>query len=161
MSIFVKQGDLTQIVCDAIVNPANSYGLMGGGVAGVIRRVGGREIEDEAVAKSPINVGEAIVTTAGKLPCRYVIHAPTMREPAMKIPVENVKLATVAAFKLALQINVKSIALPGMGTGVGGVSKDAAAEEIVSIAKEFENKFEEIILLDRNAETIECFKKYV
>ena len=161
MSIFVKQGDLTQIVCDAIVNPANSYGLMGGGVAGVIRRVGGREIEDEAVAKSPINVGEAIVTTAGKLPCRYVIHAPTMREPAMKIPVENVKLATIAALELALQINVKSIAIPGMGTGVGGVSKDAAAEEIVSIAKEFEDKFEEIILLDRNAETIECFKKYV
>jgi len=161
MPIFVKEGDLTQTSCDAIVNPANSYGLMGGGVAGAIRRVGGKEIEDEAVAKSPINVGEAIVTTPGSLPCRYVIHAPTMREPAMKIPVENVKLATDAALKLALQINVKSIAIPGMGTGVGGVSKDAAAKVIVGIAKEFEDKFEEIILLDRNTETINCFKKYL
>ena len=161
MSIFVKHGDLTQIFCDAIVNPANSYGLMGGGVAGAIRRIGGKEIEDEAVAKAPINVGEAIVTNPGSLPCKYVIHAPTMKEPAMRIPVENVRLATKAALDLALQINVKSIAIPGMGTGVGGVSKDDAAKVIVSIVKEFKDKFEEIILLDRNAETIECFKKYV
>jgi len=159
MTIFVKKGDLTQIVCDAIVNPANSYGYMGGGVAGAIKRVGGREIEDEAVAKSPINVGDAIVTTAGKLSCRYVIHAPTMKEPAMRIPVENVKQATKAALELAIQINVKSIAIPGMGTGVGGVSKDAAAKVIVSIAKEYEINFEKIILLDRNNDMINCFNK--
>jgi len=160
MSIFVKKGDLTQVVCDAIVNPANSFGYMGGGVAGAIRRVGGREIEDEAVAKSPINVGEAIVTTPGFLPCRYVIHAPTMKQPAMRIPVENVKLATRAALKLAIQFSVKSIAIPGMGTGVGGVPADSAAEAIVSIAKEYENEFEKIILLDRNDEMINSFKKY-
>lgn len=161
MPIFVKQGDLTQISCDAIVNPANSYGVMGGGVAAAIKNVGGRQIEDEAVAKSPINVGEAIVTTPGKLPCKYVIHAPTMRQPAMRIPLENVRVATVAAFKLALQLDVKSIAIPGMGTGVGGVDKDTAARQIVSVAKEFEDKFDEIILLDRNSKTIECFRKYV
>jgi len=161
MSIFVKKGDLTKIVCDAIVNPANSFGFMGGGVAGAIKRVGGREIENEAVAKSPINVGEAIVTTPGSLPCKYVIHAPTMKQPAMRIPIENVKLATRAAFELALKLDVKSIAIPGMGTGVGGVSTDSAAKEIVNISKEYEDKFEKIILLDRNDEMIRSFEKYL
>ena len=161
MSIFVKKGDLTQVVCDAIVNPANSYGYMGGGVAGAIKRVGGREIENEAIAKAPIHVGEAIVTTSGSLPCKYVIHAPTMKQPAMRIPVENVKLATRAALELALQVNVKSIAIPGMGTGVGRVPVEDAAEAIVSIAKEFEKEFDEIILLDRNDDMISSFEKYI
>jgi len=161
MSIFVRKGDLTQVVCDAIVNPANSYGYMGGGVAGAIKRVGGREIESEAVAKAPIHVGEAVVTTSGSLPCKYVIHAPTMKEPAMKIPVENVKLATRAALELALKTNIRSIAIPGMGTGVGRVPADDAAKAIVSIAKEFENKFDEIILLDRNDEMINSFERYL
>ena len=161
MPIFVKKGDLTQIECDAIVNPANSFGYMGGGVAGAIKRIGGREIEDEAVAKSPINVGEAIVTTSGNLPCKYVIHAPTMKRPAMHIGVQNVKLATVAALKLALELNVNSIAIPGMGTGVGGVPVDSAAREIVNIAKKYEKEFEKIILLDRNEEMISSFEKYL
>jgi len=83
-----------------------------------------------------------------------------MKQPAMRIPVENVKLATRAALKLAIQFSVKSIAIPGMGTGVGGVPADSAAEAIVSIAKEYENEFEKIILLDRNDEMINSFKKY-
>ena len=70
MGIIVQKGDLTQIRCDAIVNPANSFGYMGGGVAGAIKRVGGIEIERDAVSKAPIPVGKAIVTTAGVLPCK-------------------------------------------------------------------------------------------
>ena len=90
MSIVVKRGDITQLSCDAIVNPANSFGYMGGGVAGAIKRIGGNEIEREAVSKAPIRVGSAIATTAGTLPCKYVIHAPTMKQPAMRINVNNV-----------------------------------------------------------------------
>ena len=161
MAIIVQKGDLTQIRCDAIVNPANSFGYMGGGVAGAIKRVGGNEIERDAVSKAPIPVGKAIVTTAGVLPCKYVIHAPTMKQPATRIDVENVKLATKAAFETGLKINIKSIAIPGMGTGVGAVSPDDAAKAITSIAKEFENKFEKIILIDRNDDMIISFKKFV
>jgi len=161
MAIVVQQGDLTKISCDAIVNPANSFGYMGGGVAGAIKRVGGIEIENEAVSKAPIDVGKAIATTAGRLPCKYVIHAPTMKQPAMRIGVENVRLATKAALELGAELNLKTIAIPGMGTGVGRVPVEAAAEAIGSIAKEFEDKFEKIILLDRNDDMTEAFRKYL
>ncbi len=161
MSIIVVKGDLTQTKCDAIVNPANSFGFMGGGVAGVIKRVGGIEIEKEAVSKAPIAVGKAVATTAGILPCKFVIHAPTMKQPAMRIGIENVKLAIYAALKLGAELNLKSIASPGMGTGVGGVPINDAAEVMVHIAKEFENKFEEIILIGKNEDLVESFTKFV
>jgi len=161
MTIIIEKGDLTRIPCDAIVNPANSFGYMGGGVAGAIKRVGGIEIEKEAVSKAPIKVGKAVATTAGKLPCRYVIHAPTMKQPAMQIDAGNVKLATKAAFDLGVKLNLKSIAIPGMGTGVGGVPTSDAAKVIVDIAKEFENKFEKIFLIDRNDEMVESFHRFL
>ncbi len=161
MPIIVKLGDLTQINCDAIVNPANSSGYMGGGVAGAIKRVGGVEIEKEAINKSPIVVGRAVSTSAGSLPCKYVIHAPTMKRPAMRIGVENVRLATQAAFRLAKEMGLSSIATPGMGTGVGGVSHRKAAETIVKIAKEFEDSFETIFLVDRDKEMIASFNGYL
>jgi len=161
MAIIVQKGDLTQIKCDAIVNPANSFGYMGGGVAGAIKRIGGIEIEKEAISKAPIPVGKAVVTTAGTLPCKYVIHAPTMKQPATRIGIENVKLATKAAFETGFKLKIKSIAIPGMGTGVGGVSSDNAAKTIMSIAKDFENKFEKIILIDRNEEMVSSFNNFI
>ena len=150
MPIIAKQGDLTQINCDAIVNPANSLGYMGGGVAGAIKNVGGVIIEKEAIGQAPIKIGRAVATSAGNLQNKYIIHAPTMRKPAMQIDIENVKLATKAAFKLAEKIKIKSIAIPGMGTGVGGVSHEQAAKAIIEIAKEFDDKFEIIYLIDKN-----------
>ena len=161
MAIVVERRDLTQISCDAIVNPANSYGYMGGGVAGAIKRIGGIEIEKEAISKAPIDVGKAVATTAGALPCQYVIHAPTMKQPAMRIGVDNVRDATRAALELGVELNLKTIAIPGMGTGVGGVPTDDAAEAIISIAKGLEDRFEKIILIDRNDEMINSFKKYI
>jgi len=161
MSIIVKKADLTKFKCDAIVNPANSYGYMGGGVAGAIKRVGGYAIEKEAVSKAPIRVGNAISTTAGSLPCRFVIHAPTMKQPAMRIDVENVRLATKAALEYAVDVGIKTIAIPGMGTGVGGVSTDDAAKEIVCLVKEYENMFVTIYLIDRDNNMIKSFKKYL
>lgn len=161
MKIIVEKGDLTQVSCDAIVNPANSYGYMGGGVAGAIKRIGGIEIENEAVSKGPIPVGKAVVTTAGSLPCKYVIHAPTMKQPAMRIGIDNVKLATKAALDLAIKLKLKSIAIPGMGTGVGGVETNIAAKAIVDIVKQYESKIEKIILIDRDSEMIESFNKHL
>ena len=161
MSIIVKKGDLTKISCDAIVNPANSFGYMGGGVAGEIKRVGGEEIEKEAVLKAPIPVGTAVFTTAGSLPCSFVIHAPTMEQPAMRIGVENVSMATRAALELSVELHIKSIAIPGMGTGIGGVPIEDAAEVIVDISKGYEERIEKIILIARNDEMINSFKKHV
>ncbi len=125
--ISIVKGDITLIEADAIVNPSNSYGVMGGGVALAIKRRGGEEIEREAMAKAPIPVGSAVVTTAGRLNARAVIHASTMAEPAQRIGLEEVRLAMRAALRAAAEHGFKSVAFPGMGTGVGGVAKDEAA----------------------------------
>ena len=159
MKIKVLKGDLTELEVDAIVNPANSLGYMGGGVAGAIKRKGGREIEEEAVKKSPIEVGSAVATTSGKLKCRYVIHAPTMERPAMRIGVDNVEKATRAAFELAKSMKLKSIALPGMGTGVGGVKEEDAARAMMKVAKDYVKYFDEIIFIDINERMVDAWKR--
>jgi O-acetyl-ADP-ribose deacetylase (regulator of RNase III) len=101
MSVSIITGDLTKLEVDAIVNPANSTLIMGGGVAGAIKRVGGKEIEDEAFKSAPVSVREAIATNAGKLKAKYVIHAPTMEKPAMQATVDNVRLAMKGALNCA------------------------------------------------------------
>ena len=132
MQIHVARADISELPVDAVVNPANSLGVMGGGVAGALRRKGGKEIETEAMASAPIAVGAAVVTGGGKLYSKFVIHAPTMEEPAMKIGVENVGRATRAALIAAAARGFDVIAIPGMGTGVGGVSPDEAARAMVA-----------------------------
>jgi O-acetyl-ADP-ribose deacetylase (regulator of RNase III) len=129
--VSVVRGDITQVEADAIVNPSNSYGVMGGGVALAIKLRGGEEIEREAMAKAPINVGSAAVTTAGRLKAKAVIHASTMQKPAQRVGVNEVRLATRAALQAASQHGFRSVAFPGMGTGVGGVPKDEAARAML------------------------------
>lgn len=160
MEVEIKRGSLLEVDADVIVNPANSYGYMGGGVAGVIRRFGGDEIEKEAVSKAPVPVGSAILTTAGKLKFKGVIHAPTMEEPAMKTTEEKVRKATRAALKLADELCFKSVAFPGMGTGVGKVPKDIAARVMVEEIKNFNPVcLEKVILVDLDEEMVEEWKK--
>ncbi|MCE4617347.1 MAG: macro domain-containing protein [Desulfurococcales archaeon] len=118
----VREGDITRLEVDAIVNAANSFMWMGGGVAGAIKRRGGEEIEREARRYAPVPIGSAVITSAGRLPARYVIHAPTMERPAMRIPLENAVKATKAALHVASQRDIDSIAFPAMGAGVGGLS---------------------------------------
>lgn len=127
VGIRVLKGDITQQTVGAIVNPANSLMMMGGGVAGAIKRTGGREIEEEAVRHAPVPVGEAVATEAGRLKAKYVIHTPTMRRPAMRTTEENVRLAMKAALGNVKKLEVKSVAFPGLGTGVGGIDIKAAA----------------------------------
>jgi O-acetyl-ADP-ribose deacetylase (regulator of RNase III) len=131
MQVHVAKADLTLMPVDAIVNPANSLGIMGGGASGAIRRRGGDVIQKEAMEAAPIAVGAAVVTTAGKLPARAVIHAPTMEEPGLKIGVENVRRATRAALIAAAKSGFDVIAFPGLGTGIGGVDRDEAARAMV------------------------------
>ncbi len=131
VKILVEKGDITKLEVDAIVNAANSMLIMGGGVAGAILRAGGREIQEEALRYAPVPVGKAVATKAGKLRAKYVIHAPTMERPAMRIGKENVRLATKGALECAEQLKIGSVAFPGMGTGVGGLKPDEAAEVMV------------------------------
>lgn len=156
--ITVKKGDITKEKCDAIVNPANSFGLMGGGVALVIKRKGGKIIEDQAIMKSPIRVGKAVATSAGKLPCKFVIHAPTMDRPAQRIGIENVRKAMRAALECAKKMDLKKVAFPGIGTGVGGVSYGDAARVMVEEAKKFKGL--KITLIGFNKKLVKAFKTY-
>jgi O-acetyl-ADP-ribose deacetylase (regulator of RNase III) len=131
MQIHVARSDLTDMPVDALVSPSNSLGIMAGGVAAALKARGGQLIEDEARLSAPVAVGAAVVTTAGDLYARRVIHAPTMEEPGMKIGVENVRRATRAALIAAGRNGFEVIAMPGMGTGVGGVPVDEAARAMV------------------------------
>lgn len=158
----VLKADLTELEVDALVNPANSLLIMGGGVAGALRRVGGSEIEREARKHAPCPVGEAIATTAGRLKARYVIHAPTMERPAMATNHEKVYMATLAALKCAEKIGISSIAFPAMGTGVGGVPLGEAAEAMVRAVREHLKAgmgLREIVFTGLNDEAVQAFKK--
>lgn len=154
----VIREDITNLSVDAIVNPANSLGLMGGGVARAIKQKGGSVIEQQAVANAPIEVGDAITTTRGNLRCKIVIHAPTMMLPADLATKENVALATRAALRVALDHNIKSIAFPGMGTGVGALSKDVAAKIMI---EELKDSNMDIFLVAFDEEMEKAFKSHI
>jgi len=160
MKIIIEKADLTKQEVDAIVNPANSLGYMGGGVAGAIKHAAGQVVEKEAVRQAPIPVGKAIFTTAGKLKAKFVIHAPTMEKPAQKISAENIKKALKAALELADNMKLKSIAIPGLGTGVGGVSWEEAANVFAEVLKKFTPKYLEVIkIVDINDGFIKAVRK--
>jgi len=164
VEIVALTGDITEEKVDAIVNPANSWLIMGGGVAGAIKRIGGKEIEEEALKHAPIPVGKAIATDAGKLRAKYVIHAPTMERPAMRIDVENVRLAVSAALKCADELKLKSVAFPGMGTGVGGLALNEAAEAMIHETKKHVEKgthLNRIVFVGFNQDLTQAFSKAI
>ena len=160
MEIEVRRGSLLEVDTELIVNPANSYGYMGGGVAGGIKRFGGEEIEREAVQKAPIPVGGAVLTTAGKLNFKGVIHAPTMEEPAMQTTEDKVRKAVRAALRLADRERFNSLAMPGMGTGVGRLPKEVAARVMVEEIKNFPAKsLKRVVLVDLDEELVKEWEK--
>lgn len=162
IEIVVEQGDITQKKVDAVVNPANSAGLMGGGVAGVIRRVGGKIIEEEAVRQSPIPIGKAVLTSGGELPCQGVIHAPTMVRPAERASAEVVRKATEAALRCADEAGLSSVAFPGMGTGVGRLAPEVAAKTMVEAIRSFPaKKLSRVYLIGFESGMVEAFQKAV
>ena len=119
MKIDVQQGDITRVKVDAVVNAANNHLWMGGGVAGALKRAGGPEVESEALTKGPIPVGDAAVTTAGRLPARYIIHAAVMGQD-LQTDAEKIRQATKNSLVRADELEIRTIAFPALGTGVGG-----------------------------------------
>lgn len=159
LKIDVVQGSVLEVEAEVIVNAANSLGVMGGGVAGVIKRAAGTVVEEEARKHAPIPVGNAVLTSGGKTTFKGIIHAPTMPEPAMRIPADNVALATRAALTLADDKGFASLALPGMGTGVGGVSHaDAASRMIAEINAYPAKSLRTVILVDVDQEMVQAWR---
>ena len=136
----IVQGDLTEEKVDAIVNAANEHLQHGGGVAGVIARKAGPEIQSESDAwvreHGPVRHEEPAYTGAGRLPSRYVIHAVG---PIWGAGNEDAKLAAAVGGALALaeRLSLNSIALPAISTGIFGFPKARAAEVIFSAIERY------------------------
>jgi len=131
-SLIIERGDITDWEVDAIVNAANSHLWMGAGVAGAIKRKGGVIIEEEAVRQGPIEVGEAVLTTAGNLPATHVIHAAAMGQD-LRTDAQKIAQATRSSLALAEKHKLSSIAFPALGTGVGGFPPTQAADAMLSV----------------------------
>jgi len=164
VEINVIQGDITELKVEAIVNAANNKLVMGGGVAGAIKRKGGKVIEDEAVKKGPIKVGEAVVTSAGALSAKYVIHAATM---GLDFETDEIKIrnSTRSSLKLAEELKLKSIAFPALGCGTGRfpllASAKIMAQEVLKHLREEKTGLKVIIFCLYDKEALDIFHKGV
>jgi O-acetyl-ADP-ribose deacetylase (regulator of RNase III) len=133
--IEVEQADITKLEVDAIANAANTDLRHGGGVAGAISRAGGQQVQAESEERAPIGLGEAVETTAGEMPCRWVIHAATM-ELGGPTSAEIIRRATASTLAKADELGAKSLALVAFGTGVGGFPLEEAARiEVEEVQK--------------------------
>ena len=124
--VVIITGDLVEQDVDAIVNAANSDLQLGGGVAGAIRRAGGPSIQDECDAHGPVGVGEAAITGAGTLRARYVIHAASMSLGG-RTTRSSLRSSMDHVFQLARRNDVRSMAVPAVGTGIAGFPIDECA----------------------------------
>jgi O-acetyl-ADP-ribose deacetylase len=133
--IEVRQADITKLDVDAIANAANTQLRHGGGVAGAIVRAGGPVVQAESDEVAPIGLGEAIETTAGEMPSRWVIHAATM-ELGGPTSAEIIREATASTLRKADELGATSLGLVAFGTGVGGFPiEDAARIEVEEVRR--------------------------
>jgi O-acetyl-ADP-ribose deacetylase (regulator of RNase III) len=127
MNIELVEGDITGCKVDAIVNAANNNLWMGSGVAGAIKRRGGDAIEAEAIKLGPIEIGHVVITGAGTLAARHIIHAAVMGQDLIPTA-DSIRSCTINALQAAEQIGLHSVAFPALGTGIGGFSLDLCAK---------------------------------
>lgn len=148
LRIEIRQGDITdQPDIAAIVNAANTELWLGSGVAGAILRKGGATIDEEARRQGPVRLGDAVVTTAGKLPNRYVIHAAAMgyrdedlavpKKPGTESSAEIIRNATLNSLKHADHLHLDSIAFPALATGVAAFPVDECAQVMIDAVRDF------------------------
>jgi O-acetyl-ADP-ribose deacetylase (regulator of RNase III) len=159
----VLETDITTLEVDAIANAANTMLRHGGGVAGAISRAGGPEVQEESDRRAPIGLGEAVATTAGRMPARWVIHAATM-ELGGPTSADIIRRATAATLWKAEELNARSLALVAFGTGVGGFPVDQAAEiEADEVRSHLESgsRLERVVFAVRGAEAREAFERAV
>jgi len=160
VSIEVLDADITTLEVDAIANAANTELRHGGGVARAISRAAGPEVQRESSRKAPITLGEAVETTAGDLPARWVIHAATM-EPGGPTSAEVIRQATASTLRKADELGARSLALVAFGTGVGGFPLDEAARiEAEEVRRHLDggSGLQRIVFTVRGAEAVRVFE---
>jgi O-acetyl-ADP-ribose deacetylase (regulator of RNase III) len=162
-TIEALDADITALEVDAIANAANTELRHGGGVAGAIARAGGPAIDEESRAAAPIGLGEAVETSGGEMPCRWVIHAATM-ELGGPTSADIIRRATAATLWKAEELNVRSLALVAFGTGVGGFPiEDAAEIEADEVRSHLDSgsRLERVVFAVRGAQAREAFERAV
>jgi len=167
MKIELLKGDITKVEIDAIVNAANTSLLGGGGVDGAIHRAGGKEILDECREirnrQGGCKVGEAVITTAGKLKAKNVIHTVGPRWNDGKSN-EEVKLRNCYenSIKLAEANNIKTIAFPNISTGIYRFPKKKAAQIAIEVIGNLESEIlEKVVFVCFDDENYEIYKEEI
>ena len=153
----VIAADVTKLEVDAIANAANTQLAHGGGVAAAIARAGGPEVQRESYERAPIGLGEAVATTAGAMPARWVIHAATM-ELGGPTSREIIERATRSTLAKAEELRARSLALVAFGTGVGGFPLHEAAEVMVGAVREHTGALERIVFAVHGEEAERAFR---
>ena len=159
--IKLVQGDITELETDAIVNAANAQLILGGGVAGAIRKKGGPAIQEECNKIGDTFVGGAVITTGGNLKAKYVIHAVGHRMGEGNED-EKLKNATLNSLKLMDEHRLKTIAFPAISTGIFGYPIDRCSKIMISTAKEYlsgNTQIEEVIFCLYTASDFDIFFK--
>ncbi len=133
--IQIWYGDICDLEVDAIVNAANTSLWMSTGVGGALKQAGGEQIEFAAVRQAPVSLGDAIVTPAGRLAARMVIHAVSL-DRDRRTSVAVIEAAIRSAFARAREYGVTTIAFPALGTGVGGFPLEEAARVTVQTIRD-------------------------
>jgi O-acetyl-ADP-ribose deacetylase (regulator of RNase III) len=158
--IEVHQADITELEVDAIANAANTELRHGGGVAGAISRAGGPSVQAESHQRAPIGLGEAVETSAGEMPCRWVIHAATM-ELGGPTSAEIIRQATASTLAKAEELGATSVALVAFGTGVGGFPlEEAAMIEVEEVRRHLDGQsgLERVVFAVRGGEAEAAFR---
>ncbi|OLE83235.1 MAG: hypothetical protein AUG07_08650 [Acidobacteria bacterium 13_1_20CM_2_60_10] len=156
--VVIMKGDLTEMDTDAIVNAANNDLLLGGGVAGAIRRKGGDEIQRECNEIGSIPVGGAAITTGGKLKAGHVIHAASMQLGG-RTTAAALRSSTAHSLRIAAERDLKTIAFPAVGTGIAGFPLEECAEIMLREAAQHlsgETSLQTVyfVLFDEEARTV-------
>jgi O-acetyl-ADP-ribose deacetylase (regulator of RNase III) len=156
----VLAADVTTLDVDAIANAANTQLRHGGGVAGAISRAGGPAVQRESDERAPVGLGEAVETTAGDMPARWVIHAATM-ELGGPTSAEIIEQATRSTLARAEQLGCRSLALVAFGTGVGGFPLEEAAELMVGVARDHSGGLERVVFAVHGEDAERAFREAV
>jgi O-acetyl-ADP-ribose deacetylase (regulator of RNase III) len=135
-TVKLYHGDITELETEAIVNAANTSLIMGGGVAGAIKRKGGSIIQEECDKIGGILVGEAVLTGAGNLKAKYLIHVAGPRYGEGNED-EKLRKATRSALERTQEKKIRSVAFPAISTGIFGFPLDRAAEIMIKAVGDF------------------------